>query len=260
MVDSLLDQEGGPAEDALMFAQAYMAEGEMDPRVIARIRDPEQVALRAERATELRKRDWAALSHYRRANADLAGQPVEAVFLGDSITEMWGVAQPDLFTGGVVNRGISGQTSPQMLVRFMPDVIALKPRAVHILCGVNDVAGNTGPTTPQDYRNNILAMLDLAQAHGVTVILASLAPIIGLVWTPEVQRPRERVAELNAWIAGTVAARGLVPADYVSVLADENGALRPEFTRDGVHPHSAGYRAMRPVADAALQKALGQSL
>lgn len=256
MVDSLLDQEGGAAEDALAFARAYMAEGEMDPQVIARIRDPEQVALRAERAAALRERDWAALGHYRRANAALQGQPVEAVFLGDSITEMWGVAQPDLFTGGLVNRGISGQTSPQMLVRFMTDVIALKPRAVHLMCGINDVAGNTGPTTPQDYRNNILAMLDLAQAHGVRAILASLTPITGLTWAPEVQRPRERVAELNAWLAETAARRGLIHADYVPALADETGAPRPEFTRDGVHPRAAGYCAMRPVAEAALARAL----
>lgn len=252
MVDSLLGQGGGPTEESLAFAQAYMVEGEMDPAVVAAIVDPENAARRVEAAVALRARDWPALSHYRDANAALKGQPVEAVFLGDSITQMWGIAQPELFTGGIVNRGISGQTSPQMLLRFMADVVALKPKFVHIMCGINDVAGNTGPTTPQDYQNNILAMLALARTHGIDVILASLTPIRGFSWSPEISDPQVRVAELNRWLRDMATERGLIHADYASVLADAGGLLRMDYARDGVHPHAAGYQAMQPVAERAL--------
>lgn len=252
MVDSLLGQGGGPTPEGLAFARAYMAEGDMDPAVVAAITDPENAARRAEAALALKARDWPAFSHYRDANAALAGQPVKVVFLGDSITEMWQVAQPELFTNGLVNRGISGQTSPQMLLRFMPDVVALRPRAVHLMCGINDVAGNTGPTTPQDYKNNVLAMLDLAQAHGIDVMLASMTPIRGFSWSPEIRDPHLRVAELNPWLSQVARERDLIHVDYVPVLADGEGLLRMDYARDGVHPHAAGYRAMRAVLDQAL--------
>ncbi|GAA0650009.1 GDSL-type esterase/lipase family protein [Brevundimonas lenta] len=256
MVDSLADLSGGPTEEALAFARAYVADGEMDPALLALLRDPERLAERAVADAAKKARDWPALSHYRAANAALAGQRTDVVFIGDSITEMWRIAQPDLFRDGVVNRGISGQTSPQILLRFMPDVIALKPRAVHLMCGINDVAGNTGPTTPADYKANILAMLELARANGVTVILAGLTPISGLPWTPGVQDPKGRAAELNAWLAALAAERGLIHADYGPVLADAQGGLRADYTRDGVHPVGRGYDAMRPVAVAAMNAAL----
>jgi lysophospholipase L1-like esterase len=256
MVDSLDGQGGGPTADALEFARAYMVEGDMDPAVIARILDPQAVAERERAKAALRERDWPALSHYRDANAALAGQETRAVFMGDSITEMWGIAQPDLFTDGRVNRGVSGQTSPQMLVRFMADVVALKPRAVHLMCGTNDIAGNTGPTTPRDYRNAVTAMVDLAQANGIAVILAGVPPLNGLPWAPDVAAPQARVAELNAWLKAFAADRRLVHADYGAVLSDGADGLRPTFTRDGVHPGPRGYAAMRPVAEAALAAAL----
>lgn len=258
MVDSLAGQGGGPTADAMAFARAYMADGDMDPAIIARILDPEAVAGRERARAELRARDWPALGHYRDANADLAGRAVDVVFMGDSITEMWGVAQPDLFTDGVVNRGVSGQTSPQMLLRFMPDVVALKPRAVHLMCGINDIAGNTGPTTPADYQGNILAMLDLAAAHGIAVILAGLTPINGFSWSPGVADPQARVAELNLWLHGIAAGRGLVHADYGAVLSDGQGGLKAGLHRDGVHPGAQGYALMRPVAEAAIAAALNR--
>lgn len=258
MVDSLDGQGGGPAPEGLAFAQAYMAEGEMDAALLARLSDPALMAERERLKAEQRQRDWANLGYYRDANATLAGQAVDVVFMGDSITEMWRIAQPDLFVGGRVNRGISGQTSPQMLVRFMPDVVALKPRVVHLMCGTNDMAGNTGPTTPGDYHNTITAMVDLATANGITVILAGIPPMNGLMWSPQVQAPQARVAELNGWLRGFSAARGLVHANYGAVLSDGANGLKAEFTRDGVHPGAAGYRAMRPVAEAALAEALGR--
>lgn len=255
MVDAL-SGNGGPPADAVAFATAYMTGGEMDPALMARLTDPAYLAERERTKAAQRERDWANLGYYRDDNAALAGQATQVVFMGDSITEMWRIAQPALFTGGVVNRGISGQTSPQMLLRFMADVIALKPRVVHLMCGVNDIAGNTGPTTPDDYRNNVRAMLDLAKAHGIAVVLAGLTPITALPWSPEVRDPRGRSAELNGWLGELAAERGLVHADYRPVLVDAEGALRADLTRDGVHPGAQGYALMRPVLDAALAKAL----
>lgn len=255
MVDHL-PGTGGPTEDALTFARAYLAEGEMDPALTARLRDPERLAERERLAAIQRATDWAAMGYYRDDNARLAGQPVDVVFTGDSITEMWRIAQPELFTGGAVNRGISGQTSAQMLVPFMPDVIALKPRVVHLMCGVNDVAGNTGPTTPRDLLNTINAMIDLARAHGIGVVLGTLTPVTGLPWAPAVHDPRGRVMALNTEVRALAGRRGLILADYFAVLADEAGALKAELTRDGVHPTGRGYAVLRPVVDAALKTAL----
>lgn len=254
MVDSLVEDSEGVTELQLAFARSYLGEGPMDPAIVAALQDPDGIAERERQKADRLARDWAGLGHYRRANAAIAGQPVEVVFMGDSITEMWGVAQPDLFSKGLVNRGVSGQTSPQMLLRFMPDVIALKPRTVHLMCGVNDVAGNTGPTTPQDYKHNVSAMLDLAQAHEVGVILASLTPLGGFTWAPDITNATARVAELNDWLAATAAERGLVQADYHAVLSTPEGAMRPELTRDGVHPNGRGYDVMRPVLDEALAR------
>jgi len=258
MVDSLAGQGGGPTPEALAFAQAYMAEGEMDAALLALLSDPQAMAERERLKAEQRQRDWANLGYYRDANAALVGRAVDVVFMGDSITEMWRIAQPDLFDGRRVNRGISGQTSPQMLVRFMPDVIALKPRAVHLMCGTNDIAGNTGPTTPGDFRNTVTAMVDLAVANGVAVILADVPPMNGLIWSPAVKDPQARVAELNSWLTAFAAERRLVHAPYGAVLSDGAKGLKGEFTRDGVHPGAGGYAAMRPVAEAAIATALGQ--
>lgn len=258
MVDRLPEEAGGPTEEGMAFARAYLADGEMDPAVVARIMDPDAAAERQRLAAEKKTRDWPALGYYRAANAALADARADVVFIGDSITEMWAVSQPDLFTGGVVNRGISGQTSPQILLRFMADVVALKPRAVHILCGANDVAGNTGPTTPEDYQRNVIAMTDLAQANGIAVILAGMTPVTSFTWAPLVQNPRERVIALNRWLADAAAERGLIHADYAAVLADADGALNPDLTRDGVHPTSRGYAVMRPIGEGAIATALQQ--
>lgn len=258
MIDSLDGQGGGPTPEALAFARAYMAKGDMDPVLLALLSDPDAIAERERLKADQRQRDWANLGYYRDANAALAGQAIKVVFMGDSITEMWGIAQPDLFEDGRVNRGISGQTSPQMLVRFMADVIALKPRVVHLMCGTNDIAGNTGPTTPQDWRDSVVAMVDLARVNGIAVILANVPPMNGLPWSPGVQAPQARVSELNGWVAAFAAERGLVHIDYGPVLSDGGAGLRSAFTRDGVHPGAGGYAAMRPVVEAAITRTLEQ--
>jgi lysophospholipase L1-like esterase len=253
MVDHLDSAGSGPTDAEIAFVKAYLAEGPMDPALLANL--PQGMAEREARMAELRARDWPNLGQYRDANAALT-MPARAVFIGDSITEFWQGADPGFFSNGIVGRGISGQTTPQMLLRFMADVVALKPRCVHILAGANDVAGNTGPCTPEDYKNNMLAMITLAQAHGIRVILGGLTVIEAFQWAPAL-KPAHRFAELDAWIRATAKARGLLYADYPAVLSAGVGqAIRPEFARDGVHPTAKGYAAMRPVAVAALARAL----
>jgi len=254
MVDHLDSPDSGPTDSEIEFVKAYLAEGPMDPALIARATGPQYVAEREARMADLRLRDWPNLGQYRDANAAVK-TPTKAVFIGDSYTEFWQAADPDFFSNGIVGRGISGQTSPQMLLRFMADVVALKPRCVHILAGANDVAGNTGPSTPQDYKNNLLAMITLAQAHGIRVILGGLTVIKAFQWAPGIA-PAGRLTELDSWIRATAAARGLSYADYPSVLAGAGEPIRSEFTRDGVHPTAKGYAVMRPVAEAALARAL----
>ena len=176
------------------------------------------------------------------------------VFMGDSITEGWPLDKS--FPGKpYVNRGISGQTTPQMLVRFYADVVALHPRIVHILAGTNDVAGNTGPNSPQDFMNNIRAMTDLARANGIKVLIGSIPPSSHLSWRPEVT-PGPRIAELNAWLERFAAERHAIYVDYHAALAAPDGSMRADLTHDGVHPHRAGYALMRPLAESAIAQAL----
>ncbi len=194
--------------------------------------------------------DWAWLCRYQAANAALKARPV-AVFMGDSITEYWGALDPALFAGGVIDRGISGQTTPQMVLRFRQDVIALRPKVVHIMGGTNDIAGNTGPESPEMFKNNIRTMVDLARANGIAVVLGAIPPAAKFNWVPSLQ-PAKRISELNRWLKSYAAQRRLVYADYHAVLAAPDGAMKPAFSADGVHPNAAGYAAMRAVADRAL--------
>ena len=201
------------------------------------------------------KYDWAWLCRYQSENAAYGAQnPARAVFIGDSITEGWARTDPALFTGGVVGRGLSGQTSPQILLRFWQDVIALHPRVVHIMIGTNDIAGNTGPTSVAAYQANIRAMVDLARVNGVRVVLGSIPPAKRMDWRPDLQ-PAPRIAQLNQWLREFAAEQGLVFADYHSALAAPDGGLRPDLGKDGVHPEAAGYALMRPIAERALAEA-----
>lgn len=216
---------------------------------------PPEAAAYRDAAMAHARRDWGNLCYYRAENARLAAAPGprRVVFMGDSITEGWGIADPAQFSDDRVNRGISGQTTPQMLLRFSADVVALRPRIVHILAGTNDIAGNSGPSTMQDVKNNIVAMATLARANGIRVVLGSVPPARGFSWKPGIE-PAPQIAALNAWLAGYARANGHGYADYHRVLAAPDDAMRPEYTFDGVHPNVAGYRAIEPVLTCILQK------
>jgi lysophospholipase L1-like esterase len=200
--------------------------------------------------------DWANLCRYRADNARAvaASTRPEVVFLGDSITENWAKADPQLFSSGrMLGRGISGQTSAQMLLRFHADVVALKPKRVHILAGTNDVAGNTGPVGVREYRDNITAMVEMARANGIGVILGSIPPAQRFFWRPELA-VAPRIAEFNAWLQAYAKQQRLGFVDYHAALADVAGEdLAPELGNDGVHPNRNGYAVMRRVVLRALQ-------
>lgn len=199
--------------------------------------------------------DWPWLCHYQSANEALkTASPPRAVFMGDSITEAWGNYDPQLFRNGVLDRGISGQTTPQMLVRFYADVVALRPRVVHIMAGTNDIAGNTGPTSVEQFKNNIRAMVDIALANRIAVVLASITPV-GRDARTVAQRPPARILELNRWLRDYAARRGLTYADYYQAMAGSDNSVRDGLTYDGLHPGTAGYALMRPIAERAIAQA-----
>jgi lysophospholipase L1-like esterase len=178
------------------------------------------------------------------------------VFMGNSITEGWPKADPDFFKGKpYIGRGISGQTTPQMLVRFRQDVIQLKPAAVVILAGTNDIAGNTGPTSLENIFGNIASMAELAKANNIKVILSSVLPVYDYPWKPGLA-PAEKIFELNQMIRQYADANGFIYLDYFSSMADERKGLKATLGDDGVHPNLAGYKIMEPLAEKAIAEAL----
>ncbi|HEU5350799.1 MAG TPA: SGNH/GDSL hydrolase family protein [Terracidiphilus sp.] len=178
------------------------------------------------------------------------------VFMGDSITEGWDLTRS--FPGKpYINRGISGQTSPQMLVRFRQDVIHLEPKVVVILAGTNDIAGNTGPETLEQIEDNVASMADLAAANHIKVVLCSVTPSIDFPWHQGLQ-PAPKIDALNAWMSHYAAEKGYAYVDYHSALADAAGGMKPGLSKDGVHPTEAGYGLMAPLAEAGIEKALAQ--
>ncbi len=222
------------------------------PEELERFNESPELAKVAE-AGRQRAQDWPGLCRFRAANATVLARPARprVVFMGDSITENWGLADPAFFDGEIVNRGISGQTTPQMLVRFRADVVALAPAIVHIMAGTNDVAGNTGPVTAQDVENNVMSMVDLARANGIEVVLASIPPAASFGWRPEV-KPVPIIAQLNEWLRRYSAKQGLGFIDYYSALAGPGGEFPAELSNDGVHPNRRGYEIMRRMAEDAL--------
>jgi lysophospholipase L1-like esterase len=198
-------------------------------------------------------RDFGMIGYYSDDNAALLAshQPVDVVFMGDSITEGWFDKRPGFFTRGRVDRGIGGQTTPQMLLRMMSDVVALNPRAVHIMGGTNDIAGNTGPMTPAMTENNIRAMTHIAQRQGIKVLIASVPPAAQFPWAPTIET-RAAIAELNRRLKRVAREAGAAWIDYHPVLDDGAGAMKPGLSYDGVHPTEAGYDAMASVINPVL--------
>jgi len=215
------------------------------------------------------KNDWPNLARYDKDNKAVAApakNQQRVVFMGDSITDSWDNPANGFFPGKpYVNRGISGQTTPQMLIRFRRDVIELKPKVVVILAGTNDIAGNTGPTTLEAIEDNLKSMAELATANRIRVVLASVMPVSdyevrdGKPLTQTVRRPPEKILALNNWIREFARANHHIYLDYFSAMVDASGFLKNELSDDGLHPNVQGYAVMAPLAQAAIDASLKRS-
>ena len=203
--------------------------------------------------------DWPNLNQFRDENTKL-GLPApnenRVVFMGNSITEGWGKDFSGYFSGKTyINRGIGGQTTPQMLVRFRADVIHLQPKVVVIMAGTNDIAGNSGPSTLEMIEDNIMSMAELARANGIKVILCSVLPVFDYPWKPGL-KPAEKIVALNEKLKNYATRNGITYLDYYSSMVDEKKGLKAKYSVDGVHPNEAGYNEMAPLTEAAIAKAL----
>lgn len=230
----------------------------------ARILLPDNLTSDQRADIEQRLNDWPSLARYAKDNATYPPpKPGEkrVVFFGDSITDFWGRTVGDFFPGkGYINRGISGQTTPQMLVRFRADVIALKPKVVVILAGTNDISGNTGASTLGMIEDNLSSMTELARAHGIRVVIATLLPVNDYVdATQSARRPPRDIVALNDWIRGYAMREHLVLLDYYPAMADTSAALRKDLSDDGLHPNAQGYAVMAPLAQRAIDAAMASA-
>lgn len=204
--------------------------------------------------------DWANLARFADGDAKLgpaAKGEHRVVFMGDSITQGWKL--DEAFPGKpYVNRGISGQTTPQMLIRFRPDVVHLKPDVVVILAGTNDIAGNTGPMTLEQIEENLASMVDIAKANHIRVVLSSVMPVYPSERRPQFfqERPPQKIVELNKWIRDYAQRSGCVYLDYFSAMVGDDGLMKRDLSDDGLHPNAAGHKVMAPLAEAAIEKAL----
>jgi lysophospholipase L1-like esterase len=204
-------------------------------------------------------KDWPNLNRYREENTRI-GLPTEnenrIVFMGNSITEGWLKICPAFFSGKpYINRGISGQTTPQMLVRFRQDVVNLKPKVVVILAGTNDIAENTGPSTLEMIEDNILSMAEIAKANDIKVILCSVLPAYDYPWKPGLN-PAEKIVKLNKWIKNYSDNNHIIYVDYFTPMADERNGLNKKYSEDGVHPNKAGYEVMAPIVEKGIVETL----
>jgi len=263
---------GAAALFLAMLANAQQqnpASAQETPEASVDCKDLPQIASRLEAANK-RLQDWAQLDRYRESNTQLPpsvkGED-RVVFMGDSITDGWSNPQFGGFFPGkpYVNRGISGQTTPQMVIRFRPDVLALQPKVVVILAGTNDLAGNTGPMSLEETEGNLATMAELAKAHGIRVVLSSVMPVSDAIANPKggtflqtARRPPEKILTLNRWIKKYADENGDVYLDYFSAMVDEKGAFRTGLTYDGLHPNAQGYAVMAPLAEKAIHQTLQQ--
>lgn len=211
--------------------------------------------------SEFQAQDWAELNHFAKANEQLlppAEDENRVVFMGNSITIGWLAHYPEYFQNKpYINRGIGGQTTPQMLLRFRQDVVALNPRVVVLLAGTNDIAGNTGPSTLEMIMDNIKGMIEIALANKIEVVVASVLPAADYPWKPGCD-PHLKIPELNSMIKDTAEELNLVYLDYFSAMKDEHNGMRAELASDGVHPNKKGYQLMAPLTEAAIEKILNQ--
>ena len=204
--------------------------------------------------------DWPNLARYKNQNSALAS-PQEnekrVVFMGDSITEEWSKLYPNYFEKrSYINRGIGGQTTPQMLIRFKQDVVDLMPTVVVILAGTNDIAGNTGPSNVKMITDNIFSMATLATAHGIQVVLSSVLPVYKYEWSPEIVDPPSTIDAINECLKEYAESNDLYYLDYFSEMVDDRRGLKKEFTPDGVHPNEKGYELMSAIAEKILESIL----
>lgn len=236
-----------------------LATAQSSPDATARARQQLQQWQNSRAATLMN--DFGEVARYREANARLgppAGGENRVVFMGDSITDSWNLAKY-FADKPYVNRGISGQTTPQMLIRLREDVINLRPKVVVILAGTNDIAGNTGPMTLGEIEANYASMADLARAHGIRVVLSSVTPVNG--YTEKAQqffplRSPQKILELNRWLKDYAVRNGAVYLDYFDAMVDDRGLLKRELSEDGLHPNDNGYKVMAPLAERAIEQAL----
>ena len=207
-------------------------------------------------AAERQAKDWANLCRYAAENAQIAASGVrpQTIFLGDSIAENWKLADPALFNATVLDRGIGGQTTPQILLRFYQDVVALRPRVVHIMAGVNDIMGNTGVTSDATIVTNIRAMIDIAKANGIRVVLAQITPSKAFVARPTLDLV-PRITAINRQLVQLAKTQRITLVDYAPVLANSEGGLKDALGNDGLHPNRDGYARMRPLTEAAIARA-----
>jgi lysophospholipase L1-like esterase len=239
---------------SMAFAQAPATAPDAPP-------DPVKLKTDLDRATRTLQ-DWPALKRYHDANTTVtapAASDERVVFMGDSITDGWGKKYGQFFPGKpYINRGISGQTTPQMLIRFRPDVIALKPKVVVILAGTNDIAGNTGPSSLEMIQDNMISMVELAQKNGIKVVMSSVMPVCDYIQNQTTRRPNETIVALNNWMKQYASSHNAVYLDYYTPMLDDKGVFKQELTFDGLHPNSAGYDVMMPLAQKAIDKALAK--
>lgn len=203
--------------------------------------------------------DWPELNRFKEENNEIELPKTNedrVVFMGNSITEGWGNHYPAYFENtNYINRGIGGQTTPQMLLRFRQDVLKLYPKVVVILAGTNDIAGNTGPATLEMIEDNLYSMAELAKAHNIEVVLCAVLPVFDYPWQTGLE-PAEKIVELNRRIKNYANTHGFIYADYFTPMVDERNGLKAEYTEDGVHPTRAGYEVMAPISEEAITQAL----